>query len=101
MAENFFKKYKSGILIWLTAAIVIFGIYSYYHWYVPYWDMKHGFVVVNGFDCPSDYPIKAHLGSMIYHLPGDPYYNRTSASNGDCFDTAQDAEQQGFRAILR
>lgn len=99
--KGWLKKNLKGILICLIVLAVFLGVYSYYHWYVPYWDLKHGFVVVNGFDCPDNYPIKAHLGSMIYHLPGDPYYNRTSASNGDCFDTAQDAERQGFRAILR
>jgi hypothetical protein len=99
--KNTLKQHWKEIMVWLGILVVIFGIYAYYHWYVPYWDLKHGFVVVGGFDCPSDHPIKAHLGSMIYHLPGDPYYNRTSASNGDCFDTAQDAVKQGFRAILR
>lgn len=95
------KQRKSEIITWGVIALVILGIYGYYHWYVPYWDLKHGFVVVSGFDCPSDHPIKAHLGSMIYHLPGDPYYARTSASNGECFDTSQHAEQQNFRAIIR
>ena len=85
-------------IVWVIIALIIIGLYSYYHWYVPYRNLKNGFVVVGGFDCPSDHPIKAHLGSMIYHLPGDPYYARTSASNGECFDTSNHAVMQGFRA---
>jgi len=89
-----------GSLIF-TILIVIAGIYSYKHWYVPQENLKHGFVIVSTFDCPVGYEIKAHLGSMIYHLPGDPYYDRTNAANGYCFDNANDAQQQGFRESYR
>ncbi len=92
------KKNKQALITWGVIILIAFGVYSYYHWYIPYRDLKAGFVIVNNFNCPNDYPIKAHLGSMIYHNPGDPYYTRTSASNGYCFDTPQHAEQQGFRA---
>lgn len=92
------KQHWEVLRVWLVILLVVFGIYSYYRWYIPYRDLKNGFVVVSGFDCPSDHPIKAHLGSMIYHVPGDPYYRRTSASNGECFDTTDHAIIQGFRA---
>lgn len=95
--KKLFKKYWLVGLIVLLIILIVGGIYSYKHWYVPYNNLKHGFVAVNTFDCPKDHPIKARLGSMIYHLRGDPYYDRTSASNGYCFDNANNAEQQGFR----
>ncbi len=95
--KEWLKKYWIIVLV----ILVITGAYSYKHWYVPYSDLKKGFVIVDTFNCPAGHPIKAHLGSMIYHFPGDPYYDRTSAANGYCFDTAQHAKQQGFRAIIR
>jgi hypothetical protein len=84
----------------ITASIIfiLFAIFSYFHWYIPYHHRKEGFVVVKTFNCPDYYSIKAHLGSMIYHVPGDPYYARTSAANGDCFNSIDNAELQGFRA---
>ena len=91
--KNWIKKY-----LWIFVGIFLFvGIYSYYKIYLPYEHLKEGYVIVSGFDCPSDHPIKAHLGSMIFHVPGDPYYRKTSASNGDCFDTVAHAIKQGFR----
>jgi len=101
MDTQTYKKISPNLkktLIGLLLLLVIGGWFSYVHWYIPYSNLKKGFIIVKGFDCPSDHPIKAHLGSMIYHLPGDPYYARTSASNGDCFDTADHAVTQGFRA---
>ena len=93
MLKEFFKKFwLAGLVI-----LVVAGIYSYNHWYVPYNNLKHGFIGVNTFDCPKGHIIKAHLDSMIYHLPGDPYYDRTNAANGYCFDNTSHAEQQGFR----
>ncbi len=91
--KSWFKKYWG----WILVILVVASIYSYNQWYVPYNNLKHGFVAVNTFDCPKDHPIKAHLDSMIYHLPGDPYYKRTNAANGYCFDNAAHAKQQGFR----
>lgn len=91
--RNLFKRY------WLIGLIVlgVVGAYAYSKWYIPYRNLKNGFVVVSTFDCPKDHLIKAHLGSMIYHLKGDPYYRRTNAANGYCFDTANHAKLQGFR----
>ncbi len=91
--KNWFKNFLWVILI----VLVIGSLYAYNQWYIPYRNLKNGFVIVNAFDCPEDHSIKAHLGSMIYHLPGDPYYRRTNAANGYCFDTANHAKLQGFR----
>jgi hypothetical protein len=96
--KSWIKKHGKLILGILFCVILVGGIYSYYHIYIPHKHLKEGFVIVQGFDCPSDHPIKAHLGSMIYHVPFDPYYRRTSASNGECFDTVDHAIKEGFRA---
>lgn len=94
--KNWFKKYLLISLI-ILIVLAVAGIYSYNHWYVPYNNFKHGFVAVKTFNCPEDHPIKARLGSKIYHLRGDPYYDRTNAGNCYCFDSTSHAEQQGFR----
>ncbi len=49
--------------------------------------------------CPPDHPIKGNAGSMIYHLPGQPSYDRTVAEF--CFASEQDAEAAGYRAPKR
>jgi hypothetical protein len=98
--ENWFKKYRAPIIFWVGLFLIVFGTYSYNHWYVPHRDLKEGFVIVTSFDCPDYHSIKAHLGSMIYHVPGDPYYARTSAANGYCFDSEEHAQAQGFRAPI-
>ncbi len=92
------KKYKKEFLIAGLFILIMGSIYSYFYWYIPHKHKEEGFVIVNSFDCPPGYPVKGHLGSMIYHDPDDPYYNRTRASNGYCFDTNADAEKQHFRA---
>lgn len=89
------KKILISLVILIVIAVA--GIFAYKHWYVPYRNLKNGFVVVNTFDCPKDHPIKANLRSMIYHLPSGTYYARTNAANGYCFDVASHAKQQGFR----
>ena len=100
--KNWVKNIVRGLIILIIFTVA--GIYSYNRWYIPYRhaqivvnNLKKGFVIVNTFNCPKSHPIKARLGSMIYHLPYDPYYNRTSALNGYCFDTASHAKLQGFR----
>lgn len=90
------KKHWLVCLIILVILIAL-GIYKYKNWYIPKRNLKNGFVIVNTFNCPQDHPIKAHLGSMIYHVRGGTYYNRTNAANGYCFDTVGNAKQQGFR----
>ncbi|WP_010240749.1 sunset domain-containing protein [Clostridium arbusti] len=47
--------------------------------------------------------IKGHIdskGTKIYHLPGDPYYNRTK-NVSQWFKTEQEAQDAGYRHILR
>jgi hypothetical protein len=87
----------------LFGLLVVIGVmYGIFFWYPAHERAVHlaeGWVDPKGWDCPEDHPIKANLKSMIYHYPGDPYWNRTDAMNGDCFDTGEHAEAQGFRAI--
>lgn len=52
---------------------------------------------------PNGEGIKGHIdkkGVKIYHLPGDPYYNRTTHV-AQWFFTTKDAEAAGYRAIIR
>lgn len=94
------KKIIKENVWWIVAFVVLVAGFSYCEWYVPWHHLKQGYVVVKSFDCPKDHPIKAHIGdtNKIYHVPGSTYYDRTSASNGDCFDTVSHAAMQGFRA---
>lgn len=98
--KNWLNKLLFVVLILFTFSLV-FGVHYYFKTYLPQKryeeNLKKGFIVVKTFNCPKDHSIKAHLGSMIYHLPGDPYYNRTNAANGYCFDNTTHAKQQGFR----
>jgi len=43
---------------------------------------------------PEGFPIKGNADSMLYHLPGSEYYDRTVAEVW--FATEEDAEQAGF-----
>jgi len=102
--QNYHYIKKLLLLIAIVVALIFIGIYIYFYSYLPQeaynkslQNLKNGFVIVNTFDCPKDHPIKAHLGSMIYHVSYDPYYSRTNAANGYCFDTTEHAKQQGFR----
>jgi len=52
-----------------------------------------------GWDCPEAYPIKGNANSMIYHLPGGGFYDRTRPE--DCFATEADARAGGYRASRR
>ena len=42
-----------------------------------------------------EYTIKGNSGSMLFHLPSSPYYNRTKA--GMWFRTPEDARAAGYR----
>ena len=44
---------------------------------------------------PEGYPIKGNADSMLYHLPGTPFYDRTIAEVW--FDTAESAEAAGYQ----
>ena len=49
--------------------------------------------------CPSGYPIKGNESSMIYHVPGGQYYERTNPEQ--CFSTTAAARAAGCRASKR
>jgi endonuclease YncB( thermonuclease family) len=55
-----------------------------------------GSTVPVGGDCPPGAPIKGNADSMIYHLPGQAYYDITSAE--ECFATETQAVAAGYRA---
>lgn len=46
-------------------------------------------------DCPADHPIKGNANSRIYHMPGEPSYERTIPEL--CFATEEDAAAAGYR----
>lgn len=45
--------------------------------------------------CPDGYPIKANDNSLIYHVPGGRFYDRTVPER--CYAAAEDAEADGYR----
>lgn len=47
--------------------------------------------------CPSSHIVKANPDSMIYHLPGNSSYDRTTNPRVKCYIDAQTAERDGFR----
>jgi len=49
--------------------------------------------------CPDGYPIKAKLGSKIFHSPGQLNYDRTTPDR--CYRDAAAAEADGLRAAKR
>lgn len=56
----------------------------------------------NGGNCPANAPIKGNhssSGELIYHVPGGAFYSRTNPE--DCFATASDARNAGYRASKR
>jgi hypothetical protein len=55
-----------------------------------------GWVEPKNGSCPSSHPVKAKLGSGIFHLPGGASYDRTKADR--CYCDADAAERDGLRA---
>jgi hypothetical protein len=49
--------------------------------------------------CPVSHPVKAKLGSGIYHVPGGVSYDRTVPDR--CYASAGAAESDGLRASKR
>jgi hypothetical protein len=49
--------------------------------------------------CPVSHPVKAKLGSGIFHVPGAQMYERTRADR--CYADAASAEADGLRASKR
>ncbi|GAA2074591.1 hypothetical protein GCM10009725_03980 [Aeromicrobium tamlense] len=54
---------------------------------------------VSEWDCPSSHPIKGNASSMIYHVPGGAYYDRTKPE--ECFATEGAAKAAGYRKSQR
>jgi large subunit ribosomal protein L4 len=54
-----------------------------------------GSVKAIGGDAPEGYEIKGNASSMLYHVPGSAFYERTDAEFW--FATAEDAEAAGFQ----
>jgi hypothetical protein len=52
-----------------------------------------------GGSCPASRPIRGNAKSMIYHVPGGEFYDRTNAE--DCFASEFDAQAAGYRRSLR
>ena len=50
-------------------------------------------------DCPPGFPIKAKMGSKIFHSPGQLNYERTTPDR--CYRDAEAAEADGLRAAKR
>ncbi len=50
-------------------------------------------------ECPDGYPIKAKMGSKIFHSPGQLNYDRTTPDR--CYVDATAAEADGLRAAKR
>lgn len=53
----------------------------------------------SGLNCPATHPLKGNRESMIYHRPGQAFYDQTRPEA--CFATPADAEAAGFRASQR
>jgi large subunit ribosomal protein L4 len=54
-----------------------------------------GSVKADGDDAPEGYEIKGNASSMLYHVPGSAFYNRTVPEYW--FASAEDAEAAGFQ----
>jgi large subunit ribosomal protein L4 len=54
-----------------------------------------GSVKADGETAPEGYEIKGNASSMLYHVPGSPFYNRTVPEYW--FASAEDAEAAGFQ----
>jgi endonuclease YncB( thermonuclease family) len=57
---------------------------------------RGGVAPIGDGDCPPSAPLKGNRESMIYHAPGQQYYEITHAEV--CFATPADAEAAGYRA---
>jgi len=49
--------------------------------------------------CPTDFPIKGNVDSLIYHTADSPYYLQTNAEI--CFESKKTAERHGYRPIAQ
>lgn len=67
--------------------------------YTYHFDWSGRWVSVNGPSCPAWAPIKGNSNSMIYHLPGQQFYNVTNPEK--CFAHESDARAAGYRKSQR
>jgi hypothetical protein len=65
----------------------------------PVTSESQGQAAPSGLNCPSSHPIKGNRESMIYHRPGQTFYDQTRPEA--CFATPADAEAAGYRASQR
>ena len=49
--------------------------------------------------CPQTHPVKGKLSSMIFQVPGNFAYERTTPDR--CYKSADEAEEDGLRAAKR
>ena len=49
--------------------------------------------------CPDGYPVKAKMGSKVFHVEGGSLYERTRPER--CYSSAAAAEKDGFRQSKR
>lgn len=101
------QRYYPAIIKFISiVCLLIIGLWVYHKvtadpYAYPAKNLSQGWVTSNTWDCPEDHPIKGNLHSMIYHVPGGQYYNKTNGQNSLCFDTKSDATSKGFRASSR
>ena len=62
-------------------------------------DPAGAWVEPEGGACPTSHPVKAKLGSKIFHLPGMLNYDRTNPDR--CYRDAEAAEADGLRPAKR
>jgi hypothetical protein len=65
----------------------------------PEWQPPAAWVGPDGNACPASHPVKAKLGSRIFHVPGMANYARTVPDR--CYVDASAAEGDGFRRAKR
>ena len=54
---------------------------------------------IGGWNCPAWAPIKGNASSMIYHVPGGAFYDRTKPE--ECFASEAAAQNAGYRRSMR
>lgn len=97
---NWIKDNWGPLLFFFSIIVLIYIVFFAYPNYLKRKHLAEGWIEPTGWNCPEEHSIKANLKSHIYHMPWDQYYARTNAMSGECFDTYEHAEAQGFRAIL-
>ncbi len=97
---NFYdeKNFLARAIWWVLGIALVIRLVFW--WFAPTRPLTHIDAVMVGMEalCTKNYPIKANLNSMIYHLPGNAYYGRTN-ENVQCYDNETDANKDGFRNI--